>query len=86
MIGTKGGVGTSILSSLLSYEVSQKKKSVLLIEAENHGDLPYVFGSDSHKSLREALSVFKKDKKFKGEFIYGYSSYPSKLHLSLCSL
>ncbi len=81
MIGTKGGVGTSILSSLLSYEVSQKKKSVLLIEAENHGDLPYVFGSDSHKSLREALSVFKKDKKFKGEFIYGYSSYPSKLHM-----
>ena len=81
IIGTKGGVGTSVLSSLLSYELSQRKKSVLLIEAETHGDLSYIFGADSRKSFREALSVFKKDKKFKGEFIYGYSSYPSKLHM-----
>ncbi|MEO0290418.1 MAG: ATPase, T2SS/T4P/T4SS family [candidate division WOR-3 bacterium] len=81
LIGAKGGVGVSVLSSLLSYEISLKKKSVLLIEAENHGDLPYIFGSDSKKSFKEALDSFKKEKKFKGEFIYGYSSYPSKLHM-----
>jgi pilus assembly protein CpaF len=81
IIGTKGGVGASILSSILSYELSQKKKSVLLIEAETHGDLSYIFGADARKSFREALKTFKKDKKFKGEFIYGYSSYPSKLHM-----
>ncbi|MEN3044693.1 MAG: ATPase, T2SS/T4P/T4SS family [Candidatus Hydrothermales bacterium] len=80
-IGTKGGVGTTTISSLLSYEISQKKKSVLLIEAENHGDLPYIFGFDSKKTFREALEVFKKEKKFKGEYIYSYSSFPSKFHM-----
>ncbi len=80
-IGTKGGVGTSILASLVSYELAQNKKNVLLIEAENHGDLSYIFGAEIRKTLREALSSFKKDKKFRGEYIYPYSSYPSKLHL-----